>query len=61
MIVLKNVKVGYYNMKKQKNTDREKIPASVLLTSIITAVVILAICAVVFFISFNNVVSAGIF
>mgnify|MGYP001049332637 CR=1 FL=1 len=61
MIVLKNVKVGYYNMKKQKKTDREKIPASVLLTSIITAVVILAICAVVFFISFNNVVSAGIF
>ena len=61
MIVLKNVKVGYYNMKKQKKTDREKIPVSVLLTSIITAVVILAICAVVFFISFNNVVSAGIF
>lgn len=47
-------------MKKPKKTDREKIPASVLLTSIITAVVILAICAVVFFISFNNAVSAGI-
>lgn len=47
-------------MKKQKKLDREKIPASVLLTSIITAIVILAICAIVFFISFNNAVSAGI-
>lgn len=41
-------------MKKQKKTEHEKIPTSVLVTSIITAVVILAICAVVFLISFNN-------
>ncbi|MBD5383916.1 MAG: hypothetical protein HDR72_02820 [Ruminococcaceae bacterium] len=47
-------------MKKSKKTDREKIPASVLLTSIITAIVILAICAVVFVISFNNALNAGI-
>ena len=42
-------------MKKSKK-DREKIPAAVLLTSIVTAVVILGICAVVFVISFNNAI-----
>ena len=58
MIILKSIRQG--NMKKSKKTDREKIPASVLLTSIITAIVILAICAVVFVISFNNALNAGI-
>lgn len=39
--------------KKPKDRNREKIPASVLAVSIITAVVILAICGVVFAVSFN--------
>lgn len=47
-------------MKRPKKTKREKIPAPVLLTSIITAIIILAICAVVFVISFNNALNAGV-
>lgn len=42
--------------KRPKDPNREKIPASVLAVSIITAVVILAICGVVFAVSFNNAV-----
>lgn len=42
-------------MKKSKKPDRERIPASVLFVSIVTAVVILAVCAAVFVVMFNSV------
>lgn len=44
--------------RRPKDPNREKIPASVLAVSIITAVVILAVCGIVFAVSFNNAVSA---
>ncbi|MDE7361478.1 MAG: hypothetical protein K2N38_06040 [Oscillospiraceae bacterium] len=43
--------------KRHKDPDREKIPASVLAVSIITAIVILAVCGVFFAVTFNNAVS----
>lgn len=45
--------MGFKN--KMNSPKREKIPGSVILINIIMSVVILAICAVVFLIMFNNV------
>lgn len=44
--------MGFKN--KRNSPKREKIPKSVILINIIMAVVILAICAAVFLVKFNN-------
>ncbi len=45
--------------KKSNYPKREKLPRSVILINIIMAVIILAICAVVFLIMFNNMKNGG--
>lgn len=44
--------MGFRN--KRNSPKREKLPRSVILINIIMAVIILAICAVFFLITFNN-------